>query len=122
MHLVGTEDESGDAAKIAADGWDVALCADACCKGCCLCLAIDACAADGGKAVGQLLTGGGGKGFVEVHIKLKSERVKKTKKAAKKEVNLEELTVAELRDMAKDKEVKGYSTMKKAELVEALTK
>ena len=50
------------------------------------------------------------------------KEVKETKKAAKKEVNLEELTVAELRDMAKDKEVKGYSTMKKAELVEALTK
>ena len=29
-------------------------------------------------------------------------------------------TVAELRELAKAKEIKGYSTMKKAELIEAL--
>ena len=32
----------------------------------------------------------------------------------------EMMTVAELREMAKAKEIKGYSTMKKAELLEAL--
>lgn len=36
--------------------------------------------------------------------------------------NLEDLTLAELKAMAKDKEIKGYSAMKKAELIEALTK
>ena len=41
------------------------------------------------------------------------------KKAEVKE-DLTEKTVAELRDLAKSKDVKGYSTMKKAELLDAL--
>jgi len=45
------------------------------------------------------------------------EEVKETKKA---NVDLDSKTVAELRDLAKAKEIKGYSTMKKAELLEAL--
>ncbi len=34
--------------------------------------------------------------------------------------NLDSLKVAELREMAKEKNISGYSTMKKAELIEAL--
>ena len=63
-----------------------------------------------------------------------SEKVEEPKKEAKKEeakevkepkkaekVDLSTKTVAELREMAKAKELKGYSTMKKAELIEALS-
>ncbi|MCB0461297.1 MAG: 50S ribosomal protein L21 [Flavobacteriaceae bacterium] len=44
-------------------------------------------------------------------------------KPAKKEASqdLSKLTVAELRDMAKAKEITGYSSMKKAELIAALS-
>ena len=47
------------------------------------------------------------------------EEEKQPEKEEKAE-NLEDKTVAELREMAKAKEIKGYSTMKKAELLEAL--
>ena len=50
------------------------------------------------------------------------ENVKVEIKENKAEVNKDfsSMTVAELRDLAKEKEVKGYSVMKKAELLEAL--
>ena len=57
---------------------------------------------------------------------LKEVKAESAKKETKKEVKKEEakdlskLTVAELREMAKAKDVKGASTMKKAELIDAL--
>ena len=53
---------------------------------------------------------------------LKNEEPKKEVKAAKKEEakDLSATTVAELRELAKAKDVKGASTMKKAELIDAL--
>ena len=57
---------------------------------------------------------------------LKGVKAEPAKKETKKEVKKEEakdlskLTVAELREMAKAKDVKGASTMKKAELIDAL--
>ena len=50
----------------------------------------------------------------------KEEKVEVVKENKEEKADLTKLTVAELRDMAKVKEVKGYSTMKKAELLEAL--
>ena len=55
----------------------------------------------------------------EEKAEVKEEKVTVKEKAAVKE-DLTEKTVAELRELAKAKEVKGYSTMKKAELLEAL--
>ncbi len=48
----------------------------------------------------------------------KEEIKSETKKAVKEDLSSK--TVAELRDLAKSKDVKGYSTMKKADLIEAL--
>jgi large subunit ribosomal protein L20 len=47
--------------------------------------------------------------------------VKETKVSSKKEkVDYSAMTVAELRELAKTKKISGYSTMKKAELIDAL--
>ena len=57
----------------------------------------------------------------EIKEEVKKEIVKEVKAVKEtKTVDLTSKTVAELREMAKAKEVKGYSTMKKAELLDAL--
>ena len=58
----------------------------------------------------------------EVVAKKEVKEAKKEEKKEEKAVDLTKSTVAELREMAKKKEIKGYSTMRKAELIEALNK
>ena len=56
-------------------------------------------------------------------VKEKVEKAKETVKKVKEEVTekaLNDMTVSELKTLAKAKEIKGYSTMKKAELIDAL--
>ena len=50
----------------------------------------------------------------------KAETKKEEKKETKEVVDLSSKTVAELKEIAKEKEIQGYTTMKKAELLEAL--
>ena len=42
------------------------------------------------------------------------------KNSTKEDIDLDSLSLAELKNMAKDKGIKGYSTLKKAELIEKL--
>ena len=62
------------------------------------------------------------KEFVKKEAKeaVKEEIKEEVKETKNENVDLDSMTVAELRDLAKSKEIKGYSTMKKAELLEAL--
>ncbi len=55
----------------------------------------------------------------KVEVKEEVKAVKETKEEKATE-SLESKTVGELREMAKEKEIKGYSTMKKSELIDAL--
>ena len=52
---------------------------------------------------------------------IKAPEVKKVaKKETKKNTDISKMTVAELREVAKEKNISGYNSMKKAELLEAL--
>lgn len=57
-------------------------------------------------------------------VENKTEKAESKKEEVKAEVkestDLSKMTVAELREAAKNKDIKGYSTMKKAELIDAL--
>ena len=57
---------------------------------------------------------------VEAKKEIKKEVKAEIKPEKKATEDLSSKTVAELRELAKAKEIKGYSTMKKAELIEAL--
>ena len=52
-------------------------------------------------------------------VKTETKEVKEEKKTTKK-VDLESKTLAELKELAKEKGIKGYSTMKKTELIDNL--
>ena len=75
------------------------------------------------EVIGHEVTVTAGKGEVKEAKEEKKVEKKETKKEETKEaVDYSKMTVAELKEAAKRAKVEGYSTMKKAELVAALTK
>ena len=53
-------------------------------------------------------------------VETKAPKAKEVKETKSEKEDLSKLTVAELRELAKDKNISGYSTMKKSELLESL--
>ncbi len=74
------------------------------------------------EVIGHEVTVTAGKGEVKEAKAEKKVEKKETKKEVKEAVDYSKMTVAELKEAAKKAKVEGYSTMKKAELVAALTK
>ena len=61
--------------------------------------------------------------LISEFVKITNDKKDDKKEVKKdKEVDYSKMTVAELKDLAKDKNISGYTTMKKAELVAALEK
>ncbi len=71
------------------------------------------------EVIGHEVTVTAGKGEVK---EAKEEKKVEKKEETKEAVDYSKMTVAELKEAAKNAKVEGYSTMKKAELVAALTK
>lgn len=75
------------------------------------------------EVIGHEVTVTAGKGEVkEAKEEKKVEKKEAKKEETKEAVDYSKMTVAELKEAAKNAKVEGYSTMKKAELVAALTK
>ena len=74
------------------------------------------------EVIGHEVTVTAGKGEVKEAKAEKKVEKKEAKKEVKEAVDYSKMTVAELKEAAKNAKVEGYSTMKKAELVAALTK
>ena len=74
------------------------------------------------EVIGHEVTVTASKGEVKETKKEEKKEAKKEVKEEKAAVDYSKMTVAEIKEAAKKAKVEGYSTMKKAELVEALSK
>lgn len=60
------------------------------------------------------------KGGLKMNFRRRTNREEKKEEVEEVEITLDDKTVAELKDLAREKEIKGFSNMNKAELVEVL--